>query len=170
MNTDFGTRIALFAALTLTGAPMLMGQYAARIDDTTALGGTILTGEPTVCIGGKPAATVDSSVLYVPQGTSPILEGCPTVLVGGRPLSRVGDLVMCPALPPAQPYALPDHIASGCVSVIVGSSLILSRELDVNEVSTAVPEIERTTESGAAHLPVVPSATARDPDPSETIP
>ena len=78
-----------------------MGAPAARITDmhvcpmVTGLvphvGGPILpAGEPTVLIGGMPAARVgDMATCVGPPDT--ILMGSATVLIGGVPAARLGD-------------------------------------------------------------------------------
>ena len=77
---------------------------AARMTDTTTHGGTIAgPGEPTVLIGGMPAAVMsDNHVCSLPphvhQPTvSPFLIGSTTVLIGGKPAIRVGDTCLCGA-------------------------------------------------------------------------
>lgn len=78
-----------------------MGAPAARITDmhvcpmVTALvphvGGPILpTGEPTVLIGGIPAARVGDMATCVGPPDS-IMVGSGTVLIGGMPAARLGD-------------------------------------------------------------------------------
>ncbi len=57
----------------------------------------IITGAPTVLIGGMPAArATDTSVPCslipcVPAGPGMIAKGSATVLIGGMPAARVGD-------------------------------------------------------------------------------
>lgn len=77
---------------------------AARMSDTTTHGGTIVgPGEPTVLIGGMPAAvTGDIHVCSLPPNShqptvSPFLIGSTTVLIGGKPAIRVGDICGCGA-------------------------------------------------------------------------
>lgn len=77
---------------------------AARILDTTNHGGTIIgPGEPTVLIGGMPAAVLgDNHACVLPpvshQPTvSPFPMGSTTVLLGGKPAIRVGDTCICGA-------------------------------------------------------------------------
>ena len=55
------------------------------------VGGPILpAGEPTVLIGGMPAARVgDMAICVGPPDT--ILVGSATVLIGGMPAARMGD-------------------------------------------------------------------------------
>ena len=55
------------------------------------VGGPILpAGEPTVLIGGLPAARVgDMATCVGPPGT--IVMGSTTVLIGGMPAARMGD-------------------------------------------------------------------------------
>lgn len=58
---------------------------------TPHVGGLILPpGEPTVLIGGLPAARVgDMAVCAGPPDT--IVSGSKTVLIGGKPAARMGD-------------------------------------------------------------------------------
>jgi uncharacterized Zn-binding protein involved in type VI secretion len=77
---------------------------AARVTDTTTHGGTIIgPGDPTVLIGGLPAAVMgDNHVCVLPpvahQPTvSPFPVGSPTVLIGGKMAIRVGDVCICGA-------------------------------------------------------------------------
>lgn len=79
---------------------------AARITDISTHGGTIVgPGEPTVLIGGMPAAVAgDNHVCALPpvahQPTvSPFPVGSTTVLIGGKPAIRVGDVCICGAAP-----------------------------------------------------------------------
>lgn len=79
---------------------------AARILDTSTHGGTILgPGEPTVLIGGMPAAVMgdNHSCALPPSGhqptVSPFIIGSSTVLIGGKPALRVGDTCVCGAGP-----------------------------------------------------------------------
>ncbi|WP_339705333.1 PAAR domain-containing protein [uncultured Kriegella sp.] len=78
-----------------------MGAPAARITDmhvcpmTTGtvphVGGPILpAGEPTVLIGGLPAARVGDMATCVGPPDS-ILVGSGTVMIGGMPAARMGD-------------------------------------------------------------------------------
>ncbi|MGJ8744936.1 PAAR domain-containing protein [Polaribacter sp.] len=78
-----------------------MGAPAARITDmhvcpmTTGpvphVGGPILpAGEPTVLIGGMPAARVGDMATCVGPPDSIVL-GSTTVLIGGMPAARMGD-------------------------------------------------------------------------------
>ncbi len=78
-----------------------MGQPAARINDMHVcpmvtgpvphVGGPILPpGEPTVLIGGMPAAVLgDMAVCTGPPDS--IIAGSSTVLIGGKPAARLGD-------------------------------------------------------------------------------
>ncbi|HLP65741.1 PAAR domain-containing protein [Flavobacterium sp.] len=78
-----------------------MGAPAARITDMHVcpmvtgtvphVGGPILpSGEPTVLIGGTPAARVgDMATCTGPPDT--IAVGSATVLIGGKPAARMGD-------------------------------------------------------------------------------
>jgi len=94
---------------------------AARMGDMTAHGGVIVAGEPTVLIGGAPAARVgDMHTCPIPGGPPPPHVGGPitlgsfTVLIGGKPAARVGDMCTC--------TGPPDTIAMGCNTVLIGTS------------------------------------------------
>jgi uncharacterized Zn-binding protein involved in type VI secretion len=89
---------------------------AARVGDQTNHPGVIgPPGEPTVLIGGKPAATVGTvhTCSFPPPPPHPpstiIPPGSAMVLIGGKPAARVGDTAGCGAqiLPP------------GCLTVII---------------------------------------------------
>jgi len=96
-----------------------MGQPAARINDmhvcpmvtgtTPHAGGPVLPpGEPTVLIGGMPAARVgDTASCTGPPDN--ILSGSATVLIGGMPAARMGD-----------PTAHGGSIVAGCMNVMIG--------------------------------------------------
>ena len=96
-----------------------MGAAAARINDmhvcpmVTAtvphVGGPILpAGEPTVLIGGMPAARVgDMATCIGPPDT--IVSGSATVMIGGMPAARMGDST-----------AHGGTIIIGCPTVLIG--------------------------------------------------
>lgn len=73
------------------------------------VGGPILpAGEPTVLIGGLPAARVgDMAVCVGPPDT--IVSGSGSVLIGGKPAARMGDST-----------AHGGTIVIGCATVIIG--------------------------------------------------
>jgi uncharacterized Zn-binding protein involved in type VI secretion len=55
------------------------------------VGGPILPpGQPTVMIGGMPAARMGDMCVCVGPPDS-ILAGSPTVMIGGKPAARMGD-------------------------------------------------------------------------------
>lgn len=57
------------------------------------VGGPIITGEPTVIIGGMPAARVtDQATCAGPPDV--IAKGSPTVLIGYKLAARIGDLTV----------------------------------------------------------------------------
>ncbi|WP_125219690.1 PAAR domain-containing protein [Methylomicrobium sp. wino1] len=83
---------------------------AARITDmivSTATQGApvpiIPPGEPTVLIGGLPAARLGDSC-----GVDAIIKGSATVMIGGMPAARVGDSSASGGaiLPPGMPTVL----------------------------------------------------------------
>lgn len=95
---------------------------AARMGDSTAHGGTIILGAPTVLIGGQPAARVGDmhvcpmqtpGVPPIPHVGGPILPpGGVTVLIGGQPAARMGDMCTC--------VGPPDSIVGGYPTVMIG--------------------------------------------------
>ncbi len=99
-----------------------MAQPAARMGDSTAHGGTIVVGFPTVMIGGMPAARVGDmhACPMVTPGTPPIPHvggpvlppGGATVLIGGMPAARMGDMCVC--------VGPPDSIVMGAPTVMIG--------------------------------------------------
>ncbi len=95
-----------------------MGKPAARLGDTTAHGGTIILGAPTVLIGGMPAARLgDMHVCplvtgVVPHVGGPISLGSATVLIAGMPAARMGDMAIC--------TGPPDVILLGEPTVLIG--------------------------------------------------
>ncbi|MBW8890222.1 MAG: PAAR domain-containing protein [Fibrobacteres bacterium] len=98
-----------------------MGKPAARMGDTTAHGGTISLGLPTVLIGKMPAACLGDmhicpmctpAVPPIPHVGGPISLGSTGVLIGKKPAARVADMTVCVG-PPSMP-------AMGCMTVLVG--------------------------------------------------
>lgn len=99
-----------------------MPQPAARMGDSTAHGGVITVGFPTVLIGGKPAARVGDmhtcpmqtpAVPPVPHVGGPIMPpGGITVLIGNMPAARMGDMATC--------VGPPDSIILGEMTVLIG--------------------------------------------------
>ncbi len=92
---------------------------AARMGDSTSHGGTIVSGFPTVLIGGMPAARLTDMHAcpmvtgIVPHVGGPIVgPGAPTVLIGGLPAARVGDMATC--------VGPPDTIVVGAPTVLIG--------------------------------------------------
>lgn len=95
-----------------------MSQPAARFGDSTAHGGVIVAGIPTVLIGNQPAArltdmhTCPMLTGPVPHVGGPITMGSATVLIGNLPAARMGDMATC--------TGPPDTIVSGCPTVLIG--------------------------------------------------
>jgi len=96
-----------------------MGKPAARVSDMHScpmvtgtvphVGGPVLPpGEPTVFIGGMPAARMgDMLTCAGPPDT--IIAGSATVLIGGMPAARMGDMT-----------AHGGTIIAGCLTVLIG--------------------------------------------------
>lgn len=98
-----------------------MGKPAARMGDQTAHGGVITKGEPTVMIGGMPAARVGDmhtcpmqtpGTPPIPHVGGPITLGSPTVMIANMMAARVGDMCTC--------TGPPDSIVMGCNTVLIG--------------------------------------------------
>jgi len=98
-----------------------MSKPAARMGDSTAHGGAIAVGCPTVLIGGMPAARMGDmhtcpmatpGTPPIPHVGGPITLGSATVLIGGMPAARMGDMATC--------TGPPDTIAAGCMTVLIG--------------------------------------------------
>ena len=98
-----------------------MGKPAARLGDTTAHGGAIVAGAPTVLIGGQPAARqgdmhtcplVNPGVPPPPHVGGPALIGSPMVLICGQMALRMGDMATC--------SGPPDSVMAGCPTVLIG--------------------------------------------------
>ena len=91
---------------------------AARMGDSTAHGGTIVSGFPMVLIEGMPAARVtDMHVCPMfdgpkPHVGGPILKGSMGVLIGNMPAARVMDQCTC--------VGPPDMIIKGATKVLIG--------------------------------------------------
>lgn len=89
---------------------------AARVTDLSTHGGTIIgPGDPTVLIGGMPAAVQgDNHVCPLPPpGHVPTVSSFPvgssTVFIGGKMALRVGDTCICGA-----------SAVVGCPTVMIG--------------------------------------------------
>jgi uncharacterized Zn-binding protein involved in type VI secretion len=69
----------------------IMPNPAARIGDSSATGDTIVgPGNPTVQIGGMPAAVMGDSIAGS-VCTGSIIDGSPTVQIGGMPAARISS-------------------------------------------------------------------------------
>ena len=98
-----------------------MSKPAARMGDMTSHGGVIVVGQPTVLIGGMPAArAADMHACPMfngpqPHVGGPVAMGSTGVLIGGMPAARMGDMAIC-----AGP---PDPIVMGCFTVLIGETM-----------------------------------------------
>lgn len=95
-----------------------MSKPAARLGDSTAHGGVIVAGTPTVLIGGQPSARIGDMHAcpmvtgIVPHVGGPVSMGSATVLIGNMPAARMGDMAIC--------TGPPDTIVAGCSTVLIG--------------------------------------------------
>ena len=80
------------------------------VDSQPHRGGVITTGEPTVRIGGKPAAR-EGDVALCQGPTDCVSAGEPSVRIGGKPAARLGD-----------PTAHGGQITAGCPTVQIGNT------------------------------------------------
>lgn len=126
-----------------------MGKPAARSTDFHTcpvpyhVGGPVLVGNPTVLIGGLPAATLGSFCTCVgPPDT--IVQGSFSVLIGGKPAARMGDMT-----------AHGGVITGGCPTVLIGdvgmSSLtpLLSAEGEAAKPLAQMQALGRAAQHGA---------------------
>jgi uncharacterized Zn-binding protein involved in type VI secretion len=95
-----------------------MGKPAARLGDTTAHGGTIALGLPTILIGKMPTSALGDLHVCpmctgpVPHVGGPISLGSMGVLVGKKPAARLSDMTVCVG-PPSMPVM-------GSMTVLIG--------------------------------------------------
>lgn len=86
----------------------------------------IITGAPTVLIGGMPAARVTDVTepcllpSCVPGGPGVIVKGSVTVTICGMPAARVGDLTTHDACIGPIPGPVGTVIGPGCPTVLIG--------------------------------------------------
>jgi len=86
----------------------------------------IIKGQPTVLIGGAPAARVTDMtqicmlVSCVPGGPGIIAKGSATVIIGGLPAARLNDMTMHPACVGPIPAPSGRVIGPGCPTVMIG--------------------------------------------------
>src|SRR5882724_3832625 len=86
----------------------------------------IIKGEPTVLIGGQPAARLSDMTApcmlagCVPAGPGMIALGSATVLIGGLPAARVMDLTSHPTCVAPIPSPTGKILPPGCPTVMIG--------------------------------------------------
>jgi uncharacterized Zn-binding protein involved in type VI secretion len=86
----------------------------------------IIKGQPTVLIGGMPAARMTDTSMpcmlggCVPGGPGMILLGSGTVLIGGMPAARVNDMTMHPTCVAPIPSPIGKVMPPGCPTVMIG--------------------------------------------------
>jgi uncharacterized Zn-binding protein involved in type VI secretion len=86
----------------------------------------IIKGQPTVLIGGMPAARMTDTSMpcmlagCVPGGPGMILLGSGTVLIGGMPAARVNDMTMHPTCVAPIPSPVGKVMPPGCPTVMIG--------------------------------------------------
>ncbi len=86
----------------------------------------IITGAPTVTIGGQPAARVSDTtqpcllISCVPGGPGMIAKGSATVMICGLPAARVGDMTSHIACVAPIPSPVGQVLPPGCPTVLIG--------------------------------------------------
>lgn len=86
----------------------------------------IIKGEPTVLIGGQPAARVSDMTApcslpgCVPGGPGMIAKGSATVLIGKLPAARVNDMTMHASCVAPIPSPTGKILPPGCPTVMIG--------------------------------------------------
>jgi uncharacterized protein (TIGR02594 family) len=134
-----------------------MGKPAARMGDTTAHGGTVALGKPTVLIGKMPASTMGDIHVCpmmtgpVPHVGGPITLGSTGVLICKLPAARVSDITVCVG-PPSMP-------AMGCMTVLIGEVGSAS------QASSAAAAAAADSASVKGPKQIKPFPVAEPPDP-----
>jgi len=86
----------------------------------------IISGAPTVLIGGSPAARVTDTTMpcllasCVPGGPGMIAMGSTTVLIAGMPAARINDMTSHPACVAPIPSPVGKVLPPGCPTVLIG--------------------------------------------------
>ena len=86
----------------------------------------IIKGQPTVLIGGRPAARIPDMTApcllagCVPGGPGMITLGSTTVLIGYLPAARVGDMTLHAACVAPIPSPTGKILPPGCPTVMIG--------------------------------------------------
>ena len=86
----------------------------------------IISGQPTVLIGGTPAARATDQTApcvlptCVPGGPGLVAVGSPTVLIGGLPAARIQDLSSHPTCVAPIPSPTGKIMPPGCPTVLIG--------------------------------------------------
>ena len=86
----------------------------------------IVKGQPTVMIGGKPAARVTDTTApcslpsCVPAGPGIISKGSATVMIGGMPAARKGDMTAHASCVAPIPSPVGAILAPCCPNVMIG--------------------------------------------------
>jgi uncharacterized Zn-binding protein involved in type VI secretion len=87
---------------------------------------TIIKGQPTVMIGGKPAARMTDTTGpctlpgCVPGGPGMIMKASATVMIGGMPAARVGDMTLHASCVAPIPSPTGKVLPPGCPTVMIG--------------------------------------------------
>jgi len=83
-------------------------------------------GEPTVLIGGMPAARMTDETTpcmlpgCIPAGPGIIMEASATVMIGGLPAARVGDMTLHASCVAPIPSPTGVIMPPGCPTVLIG--------------------------------------------------
>ncbi len=86
----------------------------------------IISGQPTVLIGGAPAARATDQTApcvlptCVPGGPGLVAVGSPTVLIGGLPAARIQDMSSHPTCVAPIPSPTGKIMPPGCPTVLIG--------------------------------------------------
>lgn len=139
-----------------------MGMPACRISDTTAHGGIVTVGFPTVLIGFLPASrigdlhTCPMSTGPVPHVGGPFILGSPTVLVGMMPQSRVTDQLVCVGPPDVALKGEPTVLVgmAGAGGVMSASAGVVAMGASV--LSAAPPSVGGGSPAAAGTQPATP--------------
>lgn len=145
-----------------------MGMPACRISDSTAHGGIVVLGFPTVLIGYLPASRIGDMHTCpmftgpVPHVGGPFILGSPTVLVGMMPQSRVTDQLTCVGPPDVALKGEPTVLVgmAGAGGVMGASDAIVAMGVPVPQAAPPAASGGSPAAAGEASAPMHASTAA----------
>jgi uncharacterized Zn-binding protein involved in type VI secretion len=134
---------ATLAAAGTPGAPAAKAAEEAVKAAAASTMGSMITG----LAGGADIHACATPLPLPPHGPGVVIDGSPTVLINGLPACRQGDTII-------EAVGLPDKIALGCPTVIIGDgSIVVARALTMIG-GTATAEDQELVAQELAKLPI----------------